>query len=895
MMDDALSERQRSALVARLDRATAGSGPDTVIPRRHPDAPIPLSFAQRRLWFLDQLLPGSSLYNLSFATRLRFGLDGRALKRALQGVADRHEALRTVFASGGDDPVQVVAAHVDVPVTAIDVRNLPRRRRDAEVRRVVQRFQAQPFDLAAGPLVRVLLIWLGPADYMLVVGMHHIIADGWSLGVFSGELEALYTASVLGRQPELAELAVQYGDFAVRQRSAEQTQLLDGQLEYWRTKLRDLTPLDLPTDFVRPSVQAHRGGVVAFTVPADLVARLVVLGRSNGATLFMVAVAAFDVVLARWSGTDDVAVGAPIVCRQHPAVEALIGFFVNTLVLRVDLSADPTFTDVLQRVRSAALDAYAHQDLPFDRLVEELRPPRDLSRNPLVQVMFQLFESGRDPQASALEAGIELSGGAALFDLRVDLVPHRGELAGRVEYDRDLFEERTITRLAERYVGLLDQVVHDPDRPIGTYEVLTPDEIAMLATLGSVRGVPGGSVGGLFGERVVGGGGGVAVVDGVRSVTFGELGGLVEGLAARLGGVGVGVGDAVGVGVGLSLEYVVAVLAVWRLGAVVVPVEVDGPVRRLGWVLSEAGVGVVVSSGVERVSGVAGVDVVVVDVGELAAGGGGGVAGGSGCWFEPGVSDRVWVLFTSGSSGRPKGVVGSLSGLLNRLWWWWRAVPFVAGDRVVLKTRPGFVDAVCELLAPLLAGVPVVVADEVTARDPGALARLVVAGEVTHLTAVPSVLSVMFEDHAGVLAGSRLRVVVSSGEVLTAGLVRTIRSVLPGVTVVNLYGSTEISGDATALVIEPGAVVGERIPIGRPIDNVSVVVADPAGRPVPIGSVGELVVGGAALTHGYTAGAAAVDHDRFTRIDGAAMFRTGDLAVGRRRVNWSTSVAATAR
>ena len=257
-----------------------------------------------------------------------------------------------------------------------------------------------------------------------------------------------------------------------------------------------------------------------------------------------------------------------------------------------------------------------------------------------------------------------------------------------------------------------------------------------------------------------------------------------------------------------------AVLAVWRLGAVGVPVDVDGPAVRLGWMVSEAGVGVVVvsSSGVDRVSGVVGVGVVVVDVEELAGAGAVGVADGSGCRGEPGVSDRVWVLFTSGSSGRPKGVVGSLAGLLNRLWWWWRTVPFVAGDRVVLKTRPGFVDAVCELLAPLLAGVPVVVADEVTAKDPAALARLVAVGEVTHLTAVPSVLSAMFEDHAGVLAGSRLRVVVSSGEVLTAGLVRTIRSVVPAVTIVNLYGSTEVSGDATALVIEPGAVVGERVP-----------------------------------------------------------------------------------
>ncbi|HET7042328.1 MAG TPA: condensation domain-containing protein, partial [Gemmatimonadales bacterium] len=402
------------------------------------------------------------------------------LRLALEAVARRHEALRTGFAMEGEEPVQVVRPDVDVPVTALDLRRLPPARRERDLAGMVARFQDEPFDLAGGPLMRVLVAWLGPADYLMVVCVHHIVADGWSLGILSRELEASYAALARGRAPALPELPIQYADFAVWQRELLSGEALEVELAHWRERLADLPALDLPTDRPRPPVQRHRGADLPFTVPAPLVERLSQLGRAHGATLFMVALAAFEVVLARWTGQEDLAVGAPIANRNRAEIEGLVGFFVNTLVLRVDVSGDPPFTELLARVRRAALEGYAHQDLPFEKLVEELHPDRDLSRNPLVQVIFQLFEAAV-PGVTALDAGVPLSSRTSLFDLRVDLAPGEAGLAGRIEYDADLFAPETVERLADRYLLVLSQVADDPGRSIGSYEIIPPREHRALA------------------------------------------------------------------------------------------------------------------------------------------------------------------------------------------------------------------------------------------------------------------------------------------------------------------------------------------------------------------------------------------------------------------------------
>ena len=856
-----LTVREQEQLAQRLAAAPAGPSTDDAIPRRGA-ASAPLSFAQTRLWFFDRLMPGSPLYNISFTAPVRFGLDLRLLRDALRTIVERHEVLRTVFRQEGEEPIQVVLPTAEVPIQAVDLRKLPADRRHAELQHLAAAFQDQPFDLGAGPLLRVLVAWLGPREYLLVLAVHHVAADGWSLGVLSRELESAYRALALGRTPGLPPLPIQYADFAAWQRERLSGERLTAEVEHWRARLAELPVLDLPTDRPRPPVQLHRGADLAFTVPAPLVDRLTRLGRERRATTFMVLLAAFEVLLTRWSGQEDVVVGAPIANRSRPEVEGLIGFFVNTLVLRVDLSGDPPFTTVLERVRAAALDAYAHQDLPFEKLVEELAPDRDLSRNPLVQVIFQFFEAGENPAAGALQAGPSMPSRTSLFDLRIDLAPGRGGLAGRVEYDTDLFEPATIDRIAAQYLRLLEQVTADPARTLGSYELLGEEERRTLELVGSATAPPATRwAHELIADRAAATPDSAAVLAGDVTLTFGELDARARALAAALVERGAGPGAVVGLCVARRAELVVAVLGILRAGAAYLPLEPDVPAARRAYMAADVCARLVVAAG-------EGLDWVpegleVVDIDARATPGGAAAP-------RPSPTDPAWILFTSGSSGRPKGVPGTHRGLANRLAWGERAQPFRSGDVALAKTRLGFVDSVVELLAPLAAGVPVVLADEPTAADPARLAQLLADAAVTRLILVPSLLRVLIELAPDTLRTSRLRLVSASGEALDAADVRSFQRLLPDCELWNIYGSTEVAADATAHRLTRHD--SGRIPIGRPIDNVSVTLTDPHGRLVPLGAIGEITIAGAGLAPGYL-GHADTENHRFT----ARGYRTGDL------------------
>jgi amino acid adenylation domain-containing protein len=855
-----LTVREREALAQRLAAAPAGP-PGGAITRR-PPGPAPLSFAQTRLWFFDRLMPGSPLYNICFTAPIRFALDLRVLREALGTIVERHEVLRTVFRQEGEEAVQVVLGAVEVPIQAADLRRLPAERRQAELLRQAAAFQDRPFDLTRGPVLRALVAWLAPREYLLVIAVHHVAADGWSLGVLSRELEIAYAALARGRRPALPALPVQYADFAAWQRERLSGERLAAEVEHWRARLRELPVLDLPTDHPRPPVQLHRGADLAFTVPAALVDRLTRLGRERRATPFMVLLAAFDVLLSRWAGQDDVVVGAPIAGRSRPEIEGLIGFFVNTLVLRVDLSGDPAFSSVLERVRAAALDAYAHQDLPFEKLVEELSPDRDLSRNPLVQVIFQLFEAGANPSAGALRAGTSLPSRTSLFDLRVDLAPGPGGLAGRVEYDVDLFEPATIERFVAQYERLLEQVADDPDRPLSAYELLGEEERRTLERFGSAP-APAATrwAHELVADRAAAAPESPAVLAGELTLTFGELDARARELAAALAARGAGPGAVVGVCVPRGPDLVVTVLGILRAGAAYLPLEPDVPAARRAFMAADSGAALAVAAGEGRSWVPDGLDVL-----ELSTRG----AADAALLARPSAVDPAWVLYTSGSSGRPKGVPGTHGGLANRLAWGERAQPFTPGDIAIAKTRLGFVDAVAELLAPLAAGVPVVLADEATAGDPARLARLVHDRGVTRLVLVPSLLRVLLEVAPELLRTSRLRLVTLSGESLGAADARALQQLLPACELWNVYGSTEVAADATAHRLtrhEP-----DRVPIGRPLDNVTVTLTGPDGRPVPLGAVGDITVGGAGVAPGYL-GHAASENERFT----AGGYRTGDL------------------
>src|SRR4051794_38833066 len=832
------------------------------IPLRPPGAPAPLSFAQTRLWFFDRLMPGSPLYNICFTAPIRFTLDLRVLRDALGTIVERHEVLRTVFRQEGEEPVQVVLDAVDVPIQAADLRRLPPERRHGELLRQAAAFQDRPFDLTRGPLLRVLVTWLGPREYLLVIAVHHVAADGWSLGVLSRELETAYAALARRRPLALPPLPVQYADFSAWQRERLSGERLAAEVEHWRARLAGLPVLDLPTDHPRPPVQLHRGADLAFTVPAPVVDRLTRLGRERRATPFMVLLAAFDVLLARWARQDDVVVGAPIAGRSRPELEGLIGFFVNTLVLRANLSGDPTFSTVLERVRTAALDAYAHQDLPFEKLVEELSPDRDLSRNPLVQVIFQLFEADANPSAGALQAGTSLPSRTSLFDLRVDLAPGPNGLAGRVEYDTDLFEPATIERLVAQYERLLEQVADDPDRPVSAYESLTVEERRTLERFGSAPApVTTRWAHELVAARATASPDSPALLAGDVTLTFGTLDARARALASALAARGAGPGAVVGVCVPRGPELVIAVLGILHAGAAYLPLEPDVPAARRAFMADDGGATLAVAPRAGHQWVPDGLEVV-----DVAARG----AADAGLPVRPSAADPAWVLYTSGSTGRPKGVPGMHGGLANRLAWGERAQPFVPGDIAIAKTRLGFVDAVAELLTPLAAGVPVVLADEATAADPAALARLVHDRGVTRLVLVPSLLGVLLEVAPELLRTSRLRLVTLSGEPLGGADVRALRQLLPACEVWNVYGSTEVAADATALRL--GRHEPDRVPIGRPLDNVTVTLTGPDERPVPLGAIGEISIGGAGVAPGYL-GHAASENERFT----ARGYRTGDL------------------
>ncbi|HEY7465653.1 MAG TPA: condensation domain-containing protein, partial [Dehalococcoidia bacterium] len=444
---------------------------------------MPLSYAQQRLWFLDQLAPGNPFYNVPFALRLSFPLNVVALQRSLNEIVRRHEVLRTSFALGSDGlPVQRIAPQLDLSLPVLDLRSLPDAERTARAHALAADEARLPFDLAGAPLVRARLLRLGDADYLLLLTLHHIVCDGWSMGVLSRELSALYPAFASGQPSPLAALPLQYADFAVWQRTWLAGARLQQQLAYWRTQLADLPTLDLPTDHPRPPVATYQGAYLPFTLDAGLTAHAKALSQQAGATLFMTLLSAFQALLLRYSGQDTLVVGTPIAGRNRRELEGMIGFFVNTLVLKTDLSGEPTFREALGRVKEVALGAYSHQDVPFEMLVETLQPQRDLSRNPLCQVIFQFGNNpGTAPDASpSASSVVRVDRGTSIFDVSFTLWETHDGLGGEIEYNTDLFERESIERLARHFRSLLEAAVTQPDLPISRLPLLSPDERQQL-------------------------------------------------------------------------------------------------------------------------------------------------------------------------------------------------------------------------------------------------------------------------------------------------------------------------------------------------------------------------------------------------------------------------------
>ncbi|HEX2187823.1 MAG TPA: condensation domain-containing protein, partial [Longimicrobiaceae bacterium] len=556
---------------------------------------LPLSFAQERLWFLDRLEPESDFYNVPMALRLRGALDAHGLEAALGEVVRRHEALRTTFPERDGAPVQEIAPFGGFSLPVEDLSGLGEAERETEVRRRVSEDATRPFDLSAGPLFRLKLLRLGTEEHVLLACMHHIVCDEWSVGVLLRELSALYAAHREGGRSPLPELAVQYADFAVWQRQVLQGEALERQMAYWRERLAGApAQLELPTDRPRPAVQTYRGAHEQIDLPGELLDRLRAVGRSEGATLFMTLLGAFQVLLSRYAATDDVVVGSPIAGRTRREVEELIGFFLNTLVLRTDLGGDPGFRGVLRRVRGVTLGAYEHQEVPFERLVEELQPQRSLSHAPLFQVMFVL------KGAEALEGGlpgVEMEGlgaenGTSKFDLTLSMAAHADGLSAGLEYNTELFERGTIRRMLEHLERVLEQLAGDADRPLSALELLGDAERRQVVEAWNrteAEYPAGRCVHELFEAQATRTPDAVALSYADGSLTYGELDRRANRLAHHLRGLGVGPDQRVALCLERGPEMMSALLGILKAGAAYVPLDPAYPPQRLAYMLEDSG------------------------------------------------------------------------------------------------------------------------------------------------------------------------------------------------------------------------------------------------------------------------------------------------------------------
>ena len=838
------------------------------------DRDVPLSFAQQRLWFLDQLTELGTQYNIVRAVHLWGPLDDGALERAVNEIVRRHEVLRTTFASVGGQPCQRIAEALEIPLPVEDLTGAGAGERGARVTEVAVREYARAFDLRRGPLFRAKLLRLGEEDHVFLVAMHHIVSDGWSMGVLFRELGALYGAYSARRPSPLAPLPIQYADFALWQREWLGGGVLAGQLEYWRGRLAELPALQLPTDRMRPAVQTFAGGREVLELPGPLRDGLQSLSRAEGGTLFMTMLAAFTVLLHRYTGQDDIVVGSPIANRNQSEIEGLIGFFVNSLVMRVDASGDPDFRGLLGRVREVALGAYEHQDLPFEKLVEDLDPVRDMSRNPLFQVMFAV----QNVPVEQLELGdltlsmMPLSGGTTRFDLEVHVWERPADLQVWFVYNTDLFDADTIARMLGHYQRLLESVVVDAGQRISRLELLGVDERRRILvewndTATDYAGEV--CVHKLFERQVLHKPDAVAVVFEGEALTYGQLNERSNRLAHHLRGRGVGPDVLVGICVERSLDLVVGLLGILKAGGAYVPLDLDNPKARLAFMLEDARVPLLLTQA-SLMSRLPEFDGAVIrldtDWAELERERADDPA------VAPTADDLAYVIYTSGSTGEPKGVAVPHRGLSNLVSWHCRVYEVGPMDRATHLAGLGFDASVWELWPYLAAGSSIHLVPDVERQSPRALWSWMVSQAIT-LSFMPTPLAeaALREPLPDGLA---LRALLTGGDRLHGGL----RADGVPFAFVNHYGPTENTVLATYAGVDPTSA--EAPPIGRPVDNVHTYILDRYMQPVPVGVAGELYLGGDGLARGYLNRPALTAErfvaDPFSGQAGARLYRTGD-------------------
>jgi len=874
--------------------------PETIGPRP-PGARVPLTFSQKRIWFLEQLEPETRIYNDVSGLRLVGEVDPAAMDAALRGVVERHESLRTVFPEEGGEPVQVVLDGHPVRLEFHDLTHLPEEDRLPEVRRIADRVTYVPFDLSRGPLLRPVLLRLGERDHALLLALHHIIFDGWSYGIFWQELLALYNAAREGRPSGLPPVRLQYGDFAVWQQEHLAGGALDRQTAYWKERLRGApTLIGLPTDRPRPAEQSYRGAAYDFAIPQEASARLAALAQGEGATLFMALLAVLAALLGRYAEEDDVVVGSPIANRTRPELESVVGLFANTLAIRADLSGDPGFRELLRRLRDAVFDDFAHQDLPFEKIVEELRVERSLSYNPLYQVLFVLHNTPRPHgRLTGLEIHpLEIAHRKSKLDLALSLVEDERGIRGGWEYSTELFDPETIVRLTDHFLVLLSAAMSEPDRRLSELPLIRPEERTHLLrtwSIGTVGGADARPVHLLFEEQAERTPHAVAVSLRDETLTYGELRRRSNALAHFLRGRGVGPETRVGVYVERSPELLVALLGVLKAGGAYVPLDPQSPRERLAYLVEDAGMAVLLTQ--ERLfaelPGNATAEVVFLDAdrerieaepdtppeGETFAG------------------SAAYVIYTSGSTGRPKGVVvshGALAGFTAAARGAYGIGP---ADRVLQFASVAFDASAEEIWPTLVSGGCLVLRTEEMLGSARLFLDACRAWGITVLD-LPTAYWHELVAEASAEEGSELpgslRLVIIGGERALPERLRAWRERFGArVRLVNTYGPTEATVVATLCDVHDEEEEGEKegaasrlrhVSIGRPLGTARAYVLDPRGEPAPVGVPGELYLGGGALARGYLGDAARTAErfvpDPFSGAAGARLYRSGD------RVRW---------
>ena len=852
------------------------------IQAREESEKLPLSWAQERLWFLNELEGKSATYNMPAAVRISGNLDIKALQQAISEIVQRHEVLRSNFQTLNGTPIQVIDPEAIITIIRVDLQQLETNKRENSVLLQAQKEATTPFTLENAPLIRCSLLQLSTSDYVLLLTMHHIISDGWSIGIFIQELSSLYQAFIKGEASSLGQLPIQYADFAVWQRQYLTDEVLSNQLDYWKQQLSNAPDLlQLPTDYPRPTVQTYQGRTVRFSLNTDLTTKLQTLSRNSSTTLFMTLYAAFSTLLYRYSGQSAIVIGSPIANRNRSEIEPLIGFFVNTLVLRTSFENNPSFKELLAQVRETTLNAYEHQDVPFEQVVEALQPQRDLSHSPLFQVMFVLQNT---PMADVELPGVtlspmELESTIAKFDLTLSMTETDQGWVGEWKYNTDLFKGETIERMVAHFQNLLEAIVENPSENVGNLNLLCESELHQLLVEWNDTATvypKDKCIHLLFEEQVEKTPDAVAVVFEEEQVTYKQLNQRANQLAHHLQSLGVKPEVLVGICVERSIEMVVGLLGILKAGGAYVPLDPSYPQERLSYMLADSGVGVLVtqSSLLEFIPENNALKVCLdsdwvrieqqsqenLDVGVNSG-------------------NLAYVIYTSGSTGKPKGAMNTHKGIRNRLLWMQETYQLTSRDHVMQKTPFSFDVSVWEFFWPLITGARIVVAKPEGHKDSTYLVNLISTEQITTIHFVPSMLQVFLLE-PNLENCSCLKRVFCSGEALPVELTQRFFSKL-SCELHNLYGPSEAAIDVTFWQCQPQENL-QIVPIGRPIANTKIYILDKQLQPLPIGVAGEIYIGGDGLARGYLNRPELTQEkfilNPFSNSKSERLYKTGDLA-----------------